>query len=333
MSIVYVSEPKVKLSVDSNRMVIEYPDGMKKFVPIETLDGVTLLGNPQMTTQFVENCLTRGIQVSFFSKGGKYFGRLISTGHVKAELQRQQSKLYFTDFSLNLAKRVIKAKVRNQSVLLRRYSRNTDYDPSKNIENMRYSGDKIDNADSVESIMGYEGIAAKEYFAGLSRCVDPDFKFNGRNRRPPRDPFNSMISLGYSILMNELYGEIENRGLNPYFGFIHRDAEKHPTLASDMMEEWRAVIVDSTVMSLINGHEVAKDQFVMDYEEPGCYLNKDALRVLLDKIEKKMTTDVKYLTYIDYPINFRRAISFQMKKLVDAIENEDPSLYEPLIIR
>jgi len=71
-----------------------------------------------------------------------------------------------------------------------------------------------------------------------------------------------MIGLGYSVLMNEIYGKIEEKGLNPYFGFIHRDTENHPTLASDLMEEWRAVIVDATVMSIINGNEIQKDDFV-----------------------------------------------------------------------
>jgi len=332
--IVYVSDSKAKIGIDANRILITFGDGMKKTIPIETVDGLTILGHPQMTTQFIETALKRGIPVSFFSKGGAYFGRLSSTGHVKAELQRKQSSLYETDFSLNLAKKIIKAKIRNQEVLLRRYSRNdSSFDPNVKIKNMQIAEKNIDRADTVEAVMGYEGFAAKEYFGALSKFIEDGFKFNGRNRRPPRDPFNSMISLGYSILMNELYGEIENRGLNPYFGFIHRDAEKHPTLASDMMEEWRAIIVDSTVMSLINGHEVSKDGFEYGLDEPGCFLKKDTLRIFLNKLEKKLTTDVRYLSYVDYPVSFRRAISLQMKKLVDSIEAENADIYEPVLIR
>lgn len=147
------------------------------------------------------------------------------------------------------------------------------------------------------------------------------------------DEFNSMISLGYSILMNEIYGAIEAKGLNPYFGFMHRDAEKHPTLASDMMEEWRAVLVDATVMSMINGHEVQKDDFYVDVEAPGVFIGKDALKMFLNKLEKKFQTLNKYISYVDYEVSFRRAISLQIGQLVRAVESNDAAIYEPIRIR
>ena len=159
---------------------------------------------------------------------------------------------------------------------------------------------KIHQSERIDQMIGFEGQAAKYYFQGLSKCIDENFQFKGRSRRPPMDEFNSMISLGYSILMNEVYCKIEMKGLNPYFGFIHRDAEKHPTLASDMMEEWRAVIVDATAMSMINGHEISKEQFIFGTDEPGCYLTRDGLKVYLNKLERKFQTSVRYLKYVDY---------------------------------
>lgn len=160
-----------------------------------------------------------------------------------------------------------------------------------------------------------------------------NFVFQGRNKRPPKDEFNSMISLGYSILMNEVYCKIEMKGLNPYFGFIHRDAEKHPTLASDMMEEWRAVIVDATAMSMINGHEIRKEHFMFDMDQPGCYLTREGLKLYLNKLERKFQTEVRYLKYIEYPVSFRRAILLQMESLVKAMEEGDANIYEPIVIR
>ena len=142
-----------------------------------------------------------------------------------------------------------------------------------------------------------------------------------------------MFSLGYSILMNEIYSKIELKGLNPYFGLLHRDAEKHPTLASDLMEEWRAVIVDATVMSLINGHEIQKEDFVCNQDEPGCFLTRSGLKSFLNKLEKKLQTEVRYLKYVDYAVSFRRAIFLQIEQLVKAIEKGDASLYEPIQIR
>ncbi len=333
MSLIYIDENGVTIGIDGNRCLITYKDGMKRYIPWETIEGITVMGKAHLTTQCHEECLKRGISVSYFSKGGTYYGRLVSTGHINAPRQRQQAKLYNTDFALNLSKNIIKAKLKNQNVVLTRYakSRGADVKGSSNTITVCYN--KIDSCKTIEQVMGFEGQGAKYYFEGLSKCVEKDFEFHGRSKRPPKDAFNSMISLGYSILMNELYNKIELKGLNPYFGFMHRDAEKHPTLASDMMEEWRAVIVDATIMSLINGHEIEKENFTYDLDSPGCYLDKDGLKIVLKKLEKKFKTEIKYLNYVDYPVSFRNAIALQMNQLTKAIESEDASLYQPIRIR
>ena len=133
--------------------------------------------------------------------------------------------------------------------------------------------------------------------------------------------------------MYVIYGEIENRGLSPYISFLHSIREKHPSLASDLMEEWRAVIVDATVMSMINGHEISKDQFYFDMDEPGCYITRDGLKIYLNKLERKFQTEIRYLKYTNYAVSFRRAILLQMERLTKAIEEGDADLYEPVIIR
>lgn len=147
------------------------------------------------------------------------------------------------DFSNNFAKRIIYAKISNQIVILRRYSRNSDNDVSDEIKMMKICTQKLDNAHTSEEIMGFEGTAAKYYFSALSKLVNNDFSFNCRSRMPPKDPFNSMLSLGYTLLMYEIYGEIENKGLSPYAGFLHKDRERHPTLASEFIEKEGVIII------------------------------------------------------------------------------------------
>lgn len=333
MGLLYVNESGAVIGVEANKCTVQYKDGMKKMIPIESLEGITIMGRSQMTTQCAEECMVRGIPVAYFSKGGRYFGRLMSTGHINVERQRRQSELYDTEFSLQLSKNIINAKIKNQSVVLKRYEKSKGLLLNEEQKMMDICRNKVLRCERIEESIGFEGQAARYYFQGLSKCIDDPFKFQGRSRRPPLDEFNSMISLGYSILMNEVYCKIEMKGLNPYFGFLHRDAEKHPTLASDMMEEWRAVIVDATAMSMINGHEIHKEHFVSDLEEPGYYLTKDGLKLYLNKLEKKFQTSVRYLKYVDYPVSFRRAILLQMEQLVKAIEKGDANLYEPLVIR
>lgn len=333
MSLIYVNENGATIGVSENRCVIKYPDGMEKLVPIETLESITIMGQAQLTTACVQECLKRGITVSYFSKGGSYFGRLQSTGHINAERQRKQALLYETNFSTELSRRIISSKLKNQYVVLRRYEKSKNMAETDAAKMIRHCRDKLASCSSVSEIMGYEGQGAKAYFDGLSQTIDKNFAFKGRNKRPPRDEFNSMISLGYSVIMNEVYGKIEAKGLNPYFGFMHKDKEKHPTLASDMMEEWRAVIVDSTVMSMINGHEISKEDFLKDVDEPGCFLTRNGIKKYLSKLEKKLQTEVRYLDYVDYPVSFRRGISLQLECLIRAIENEDAGMYKPIEIR
>lgn len=333
MSLLFVNENNAMIGIETNRCFVKYSDGMKKMVPIETLENITIMGHAQMTTQCVQECLKRGIPVSYFSKGGNYFGRLQSTGHINPARQRKQCELYETKFSIELARIIINAKLKNQMVVLRRYEKSKNIPVSESLKMLHICREKVFLCQTIQELMGFEGQGAKAYFEGLATLIRPDFAFKGRNKRPPRDEFNSMISLGYSVLMNELYSKIEAKGLNPYFGFMHRDKEKHPTLASDMMEEWRAVIVDSTVMSMINGHEIQKEDFVMDLDEPGCFLTRDGLKTYLSKLEKKLQTEVRYLNYVDYAVSFRRGIALQMDMLVKAIEAEDASLYKPIEIR
>ncbi|MCM1326305.1 MAG: CRISPR-associated endonuclease Cas1 [Bacteroidales bacterium] len=333
MSLLFVNESNALIGTEENRCYVLYADGMKKLVPIETLESITIMGHAQMTTQCVQECLKRGIPVSYFSKGGSYFGRLQSTGHINTERQRKQCALYETEFAIELARNIISAKLKNQIVVLKRYEKSKKASVSEALKMMLICKEKIPYCKSIPKIMGYEGQGAKAYFEGLSVLIEPEFYFSGRSKRPPRDEFNSMISLGYSVLMNELYDKIEVKGLNPYFGFMHRDKEKHPTLASDMMEEWRAVIVDSTVMSIINGHEIHKEDFLTNIDEPGCYLTRSGLKIFLSKLEKKLQTEVRYLPYVDYAVSFRRGIALQMDLLVKAIEAGDATLYKPIEIR
>lgn len=128
-------------------------------------------------------------------------------------------------------------------------------------------------------------------------------------------------------------GKIEGKGLNPYFGFMHADREKHPTLASDLMEEWRAIIVDSVVMSLVNGNEISKEHFQTYEDSKGIFINNEGVKLFIQKLEKKFTTNTNYLSYIDYPVSFRRAIELQVNQLAKTLEKEDLSLYDPIFIR
>lgn len=333
MSLLYVNEDGATIGISENQCKVYFKDGMIQSIPLETLESITLLGKAQISTQCMQTCLQKGIPVEILSKGGRYFGRLQSSNHVNPGRQRLQCALYNDRFALDFSRTIIKLKINNQIVVLRRYGKSKGISVDKYLNSMNQSKKKIDRANALEEIMGYEGFAAREYFAGLGEVIEPDFTFRGRSKQPPFDEFNSLISLGYSILMNVLCSSIEAKGLNPYFGFMHRDKERHPTLASDLMEEWRAVIVDSVAMSLINGHEIHKEDFYFDMEKPGCFLTRDGLKIFISKLENKLMQKVKYMPSVPNNVSFRYGIALQIDSLVNAMEAKDPSLYRPIEIR
>ncbi len=334
MSYIYINEQGSKISVNGGYCVVETVDGMKRSIPSATIEYVSVFGNVDITTPALQMFMTNKIPIALYSNKGKYFGRVMSNENVNINRQRKQFKLSGdTQFSIDISKRFIDAKIHNQSVVLNRYCpKGENSEKVKEcVKQMKYIRKDLPKCTSIDQLMGYEGIAARYYFNGLSLCVLPEFAFSGRSRRPPRDPFNSMISLGYSMLMNELYGAAEGKGLNVYAGFLHQDKENHPTLASDLMEEWRSVIVDSVVMSLINGKEISIKGFTVD--ENGVFLDGKTMGVFIKKYENKMRTTIKYLDDHKNGVSFRKALWLQTAALAKAIDNEDSSLYDPIYIR
>lgn len=332
MSYLYVTESGAVVGIDGGYFVVSYKNGMTHKIPKETLESAALFGNVSVTTPCIKEFLKKGITVSYFSEKGAYFGRLESTGH--KNIKRLKNQIYLSDdeeFSLGISKKIVFAKINNQIVLLRRYARNNVFDVQDEIKMMKSVLKEVNSAKSVEAVMGYEGTAARNYFKGISKIINPDFSFNGRNRMPPKDPFNSMISLGYTLLMYEIFGEIENKGLTPYCGFLHKDHERHPTLASDLMEEWRAVIVDSVVLSLIQGNEISKECFVKDDESGGVFIKKEGMSIFLKKYENKLRSENSYIN--GQRMSFRKCLWKQVEGFCDALKNKNFQLYEPILIR
>ena len=332
MSYLYVNNQGSTVAVDGGYFTVTQPDGLVRKIPSATLEYIAAFGNINFTTKAIQECIKNGVVVNFFSKNGTFFGKIESANNVKIGRQRQQFKLSGkTEFALELSKRIISAKIHNQLVVLGRYADNEKF--ADNFKQIKLAEKAVINCGDVNELLGHEGNAAKNYFYVLGNTVEDEFKFSRRTRQPPKDAFNSMLSLGYTLIMHETYGAILGKGLSPYAGFLHQDHEKHPTLASDLMEEWRAVLIDSLVLSLVQGHEISIKDFYTDDETGAVLLDKTAFSIFIKKYERKMNTETKYLGYVDYKTSFRRAIYLQVNSLAQAIESEDTSLYCPIRLR
>lgn len=336
MTSLYLTEDGTNLGLKDNRLIIKKSGDTLKEISLEKVDNIVLIGNITITSPLSIELLEREIPVSWLSYTGKFYGRLEPTTRVNIARQREQFRLSDNrEFSLEMAKIFIIGKVKNCQVVLRRYNRNFNYESVQaNIEELKKYVIKISEAETVEELLGYEGNCAKLYFQSLGEMVREEFHFDKRTRRPPKDKFNCLLSLGYTLLLYEIYTAVVNKGLHPYCSFLHKIRNGHPALASDLIEEWRATIVDSLVMNLVQTKVITEEHFLpRNDENGGIFLTRDGLKIFIRKFEERLKQHNSYLTYVDYPMTFRESLQFQVGSLVKAIENEDSSIYRAVIIR
>ncbi|WP_416181868.1 CRISPR-associated endonuclease Cas1 [Acidaminococcus timonensis] len=331
LSFAYVTEKGTLITHKAGRFVVSRNSEVLMEIPEETLDGLVLIDTVQVSSQAMVSFLHLGIPVTWLSTTGKFFGRLESTSHIRIFKQRQQFLLQDSPFALEICRKTLFAKVHNQLTLLRRYNRERDIPEVKmDIRNIAMMGTRLREARSRDELMGYEGISAKIYFSALGKLITPDFHFDGRSKRPPRDPFNSMLSLAYTLILYELFTSITNEGLHPYVGFMHALREDHPALASDLLEEWRPILADSFVLSLVQHHEILLEHFYRDEENGGVFLTSEGRKIFFRAYERKMRSTNQYLQGTH---SYRRSLAYQAAQYSQALMGEDASIYEPIWIR
>lgn len=190
---------------------------------------------------------------------------------------------------LKTARAIVTAKLKNSRILLRRQRRRNESERlEKVLKSLDYLATQASEADSLERLMGFEGVGAAQYFEVFGECLqDSEFVFTARTRRPPGNPVNAMLSFGYQILWNHLLALIELQGLDPYQASLHQGTERHAALASDLIEEFRAPVVDSLVLWLV-GSLVMNSQKDFTYRDGGCYLNESGRKKFLKAFVQRM---------------------------------------------
>ena len=331
MTHIIITEDQAKLGMEGHRLVVDIPGLGTSQYPGETIDSLSLFGSFTLSSTLVKQCLKRGVDVFIYSGSGAYFGRLTNAENVSVAKQRRQVEMSGSvPFRLGLAKQIVRAKVTNQLALLQAYDSGRILQES-DLQGLRHALTWVDSGSTVNEVIGLEGNAARSYFSCLGRLAPREFSFRGRSRRPPTDAFNSMLSLGYSMLYRNVIGAIERHGLSPYFGFLHADRENHASLASDLMEEWRAVIVDDTVMSLVNDGDLVPAMFVRDKSNNSVTLDRDAIRVFMKALREKMLTTEAYIPLDERMYTFQSALDAQIDQLIVALESGDPKRYRPVV--
>jgi CRISP-associated protein Cas1 len=314
MATLYLLEQGTSLYRDYQRLVVHIPDRERLEIPIREVERILIFGRIQLSTPVVNTCLEHKIGVFYLNRSGQYQGHLWSADNLQNELV-QFERHHDSAFQLEVCRAIIHGKLTNSKRLLQRLNRKR-----KNAEVVAiisqidtYLKD-IKRTDVVDSLRGYEGITAVRYFSGLNQTiVNPLFSFNGRNRQPPTDPVNSLLSFGYTLLFNNVLSLILAEGLSPYLGNLHYGEDKKPYLAFDLMEEFRSPIVDTLVMKLINTCTFKLDDFETIAATGGVYLNSTARRSFFRYFESRMSEEILHPDLLS-AVSYRYVIQLQIRR-------------------
>ncbi len=312
----YVQESGATVGVRKQRLRVRSRNGDEIEVRLPNTSQVCLFGNVQVSTQAMRALLTAGIPIAFFTTGGWFIGRTVANDSNNVELRVAQYRAYLDEpWRLRLATALVRDKILNQRTLLRR---NHPSPSPTTLFEMKQLARKAMAAESRPSLLGLEGTAARTYFASFtgmlkgSAAIAGTFDFNGRNRRPPLDPINALLSLAYSLLSKEWALTLQLVGLDPLLGFFHEPRFGRPALALDLLEPFRPIVADSVVLSLINNGEVTAKDFIV--APTGCMMKKHARRKLIAAYERRMGQLITHPTF-DYRISYRRTIEVQARLL------------------
>lgn len=325
----YVSEQGAKIGIRGGRVRVTRHNQEIQQVRAIDVSQINVIGNVQMSSQLVRAMFSREIPIMWFSYGGWFQGIAHGLPSKHVELRRRQVGIA-AQAGLPVARRLVEGKIRNCRTFLRRNSRT---DVSTVLPQLKNLADQALEVESVESLLGIEGTAARLYFGRFAGMLRNDqlgtFDVNGRNRRPPRDAVNCLLSYAYSLLVKDLTATAHGVGFDPYLGLYHRPRFGRPALALDLAEEFRPLIADSVVVNMINNGEIRPTGFIVRAQ--GVSLTQQARRSFLAAYERRLEHEIIHPTY-KYRITYRRVLEVQARMLGAYLLNEIPD-YIPFMTR
>ena len=324
----YLNTPGLRVGKSGEVLQVKEKEKVVQEVRMGEVCQVNLLGNIQISTQAIQSLCEAGIPVSYFSMGGWFYGITTGMNTKNIALRRAQFRLADSEwFALTLARELVAGKIRNQRVMMQR----NHVEPSKQaLAAMRGAAERSLRTEDLGTLLGVEGAAARVYFgefAGMIKVGEADemgdggftFDFEGRNRRPPKDPVNALLSLAYSMLAKDLTIACYAVGFDPYLGYYHQMRHGRPALALDLMEPFRPLIADSAVLTAINTRRVTLRDFVKAGDSVA--LTAGGRKAFYRTYEDRMDALVTHPLF-NYRVSYRRLLEIQVRLLARVMEGE-----------
>ena len=326
----YVTEPGAQIGIDGQRLVVRKRDEELASLRFLDVSHVAVFGNVQLTASAMRELFSREIPVCWFSGGGWFSGIAEGLPGKNVELRRRQARLE-PENELAIAGRMVEGKILNARTLLRRNTRDRHFDA---LTEMKRLALRAARAESAESLLGIEGGAARIYFSQFSTMITDaakvrGFDFTKRNRRPPTDPVNAVLSYVYGLLVKDLTVTALAIGLDPYQGVYHRPRFGRPALALDMAEEFRPLVGDSVTLTAFNNGQLSERDFVQ--RGGAVSLTAAGRKTVIGVYEARLTQEVTHPLF-GYRISYRRSLEVQAR-LFAAVLLGEIERYAPMVTR
>lgn len=300
LNTLYVADGGVYVHLENETAVIERDKEKLGRVPLHHLSGMVLDDRAMVSPGLLRACGERGVSVSWFDRGGRYVAAMRGPTRGNVLLRLAQYDVYRDDArKLELARALVRGKVTNARHTLARRARDAQGEDREQIRSARQKLDGllkvIGGAQTVDELRGYEGASAKHYFGAFDAMVaGSGFEFDGRSRRPPRDPFNALLSFVYTLITIDCVGACEGVGLDPQVGWLHEVRPGRPACALDLVEEMRAAFADRLVFTLINRRQVTLDGDFEERQGGAVYLSDGGRKSVLEAYHKRKNDTIQH---------------------------------------
>lgn len=312
LKLVYIHKQGAAIHKRGNRLNVFSQGKPIQSIPANSIDMLLCFGAVHLTTSVQRFCLENDICVVWLTQSGQYLGCLSAPFQGDPMLTQAQVISRTTqETRLSLVRFFLRSKINNCLGVMRRHTqkRQRDKPTEKRVVQLR---DQLEHQKSVASMRGTEGAAAREFFQWYRKQFDNAWGFTNRNRQPPKDPINAMLSYGYTLLFHNVRALVEARGLLPHLGYLHGSQPKQPALVLDIMEGYRPWVVDELVLQLANKQLITPDQF--EVSSKGAWLNKEGRRVFIQSLEQRLLKQYQHPT-LKVKADIRRLIDLQVLEL------------------
>ncbi len=349
MSTLYITEQGAQVHKKGGRLVVKQGEDILDDIPLIKIDRLVLMGSGVgVTTPALHALVRNNIDVLYTTGRGGFVSRVVGREHKHSRLRHAQAHAVSDpDLALEVAKSIVQGKVNNQRVLVQRHAEGGRW-AKRALENMNRMRKRVESARTLDEVRGLEGMAAKEFFALLRRLIQPPrdgrtWGFDRREYYPPPDPVNALLSFGYTLLLNDLIAACQTSGLDPDMGFFHAMGYGKPSMALDLEEEFRPIIVDSIVLMAVNRPLFGLGDFEtgrprgqknsngQDQPKTPILLQDQARKRFISLYETRINEQI-YYPPLGETTSYRRIFELQAYQMARLILGEEPE-YTPLVVR